>query len=286
MVHRPTILVFDSGLGGLSVFEQAVLARPDAHFVYVADDAVFPYGRLSEDDLVARVNGVMERVIDYYAPDCVIIACNTASTLVLPHLRARYPHLPFVGTVPAIKPAAERSHTGVISVLATPGTVVRDYTKALVRDHAAHCAVTLVGANQLASLAEHILRGQKTNERAIAQEIAQEIAPCFVHSATGAKTDVVVLACTHYPLILDQLRLAAPWPVEWIDSASAIARRMVHLLKDRFGPPMLLHSTPSRPETLYPAMFTRGQPVDAALAAVLARYHCQAGEENLFPHNS
>src|SRR3712207_9456570 len=102
----PTILVFDSGLGGLTVFSKVLTARPDARFVYAADDAGFPYGRLSEPVLVARVLSVMERLIGLHAPELVVIACNTASTLVLPHLRQRFP-IPFVGTVPAIKPAAK-----------------------------------------------------------------------------------------------------------------------------------------------------------------------------------
>src|SRR5690606_22983067 len=107
----PTILVFDSGLGGLTVFSEVLKARPDARYVYAADDAGFPYGRLSEDALVARVVGVMERLIDLHDPALVVIACNTASTLVLPHLRARF-SVPFVGTVPAIKPAARMTRTG------------------------------------------------------------------------------------------------------------------------------------------------------------------------------
>ena len=120
----PTILVFDSGLGGLTVFAPVAAARPDARFIYAADDAAFPYGRLAPDDLIARILAVMERLVAAWSPDLVVVACNTASTLVLPHLRARFA-IPFVGTVPAIKPAAERSRSRMFSVLATPGTVAR-----------------------------------------------------------------------------------------------------------------------------------------------------------------
>src|SRR3712207_3885222 len=127
----PTILVFDSGLGGLTVFSEVLKARPDARFVYAADDAGFPYGRLAEEALVARVLSVMERLMAVHRPDIVVVACNTASTLVLPHLRQRF-SVPFVGTVPAIKPAAQATRTGHISVLATPGTVARDYTRDLI----------------------------------------------------------------------------------------------------------------------------------------------------------
>jgi glutamate racemase len=230
MIRAPKVLVFDSGLGGLTVFREVALLRPDAEFIYVADDAVFPYGRLTEAALVARVADIMARLVTAVAPDVIIIACNTASTLVLPNLRALYPEIPFVGTVPAIKPAASRSHSHMISVLATPGTVARDYTHDLVRTYAAHCDVTLVGSNRLAGLAEDFLRGAAPSDA----EILTEIETCFV-DAGGKRTDCVVLACTHYPLLLAQFERVAPWSVEWIDPASAIARRADHVLTEVLG---------------------------------------------------
>jgi glutamate racemase len=220
----PTILVFDSGLGGLTVHRELAKARPDARFVYCADDAAFPYGDLSEDHLVARVVAVMERLIAAWRPDCVVIACNTASTLVLPHLRARF-DLPFVGTVPAIKPACEMSESRMVSVLATPGTVARDYTRALIARFGGGCAVTLVGSARLAALAEATMRGAAPDM----DTIAAEIAPCFV--ADGERrTDTVALACTHYPLLADAFRRLAPWLVHWLDPAPAIARRVTQIL--------------------------------------------------------
>jgi glutamate racemase len=217
-------LVFDSGLGGLTVLAEIRLRRPDVEIVYVADDAAFPYGRLSEAELVARVGTVMARVIPDHRPDIVVIACSTASTLALPRLRSAYPQ-PFVGVVPAIKPAAQASRSGLISVPATRGTVTRDYTHALLRDHAANCQVTLVGSAALAPIAERAIRG----ESVVDLEIAREIEPCFVESG-GKRTDHVVLACTHFPLLLDALRRLSPWPVTFIDPAPAIARRLDSLL--------------------------------------------------------
>ena len=108
MATAPTILVFDSGLGGLTVFREVKAARPDARFVYLADDAGFPYGDLIEENLVERVTGVLGRAIADTKPDLVVVACNTASTLALTQLRARF-SVPFVGTVPAIKPACAQS---------------------------------------------------------------------------------------------------------------------------------------------------------------------------------
>lgn len=221
MSSRPTILVFDSGLGGLTVFAEVAKRRPDAHYVYAADDAAFPYGRLSEAALVARVEEVMARLIARFSPDVVVIACNTASTLVLPALRARWPDLPFVGTVPAVKPAAAASRSGLISVLATPGTVARDYTRALIDTYASHRKVTLIGATRLAGLAEAHMRGEAVADA----DILAEIRPCFVRDH-GARTDHVVLACTHYPLLLQAFERLAPWPVTWVDPAPAIARRV------------------------------------------------------------
>ena len=221
MTRRPRILVFDSGLGGLTVFAQIVRLRPDADYVYCADDAGFPYGSWKEADLVRRVVGVMETLIARHAPDIVVIACNTASTLVLPPLRARFA-LPVVGTVPAIKPAAERSLSRLVSVLATPGTVKRDYTYDLIAKYGGDCAFTLVGSHKLAALAERAMAGGEVSDGAIFAEIE----PCFVKAEDGRRTDSIVLACTHYPLLLERLRALAPWPVEWIDPAPAIARRV------------------------------------------------------------
>lgn len=255
MSTPPTILVFDSGLGGLTVLREIVKARPDAHYVYVADDAFFPYGHHGEDEIVARVVPLIGELIARHAPDLVVIACNTASTLVMSHLRERY-KVPFVGTVPAIKPACARSRTRRVSVLGTRGTVKREYTRALIRDFAQGCDVTLVGSGELASLAEAALSGIEVGDAAISAELA----PCFVADRDDpqARTDTVVLACTHYPLLMDRLVALAPWQVDWIDPAPAIARRVVDLLgppgteADTTGAEMIF--TSGRPHTLSQAL--------------------------------
>jgi glutamate racemase len=256
----PRVLIFDSGLGGLTVLAQVRKARPDAALIYAADDAAFPYAALGESELVSRVASVMERLVALHAPDLVVIACSTASTLVLGPLRARFPTLPFVGTVPAIKPAAAASKSGLISVLATTGTVARDYTQALVREYAGDREVTLVGSRHLARLAEDWMRGLPVDEA----EIAREIAPCFVENQ-GRRTDFVVLACPHYPLLLDQMTRLAPWPVDYIDPAPAIARRVDALLgpPDRASPYGFASG---------PAIFTSGAAPEGALRAALRKF--------------
>lgn len=248
------ILIFDSGLGGLTVHAHVRRARPDAHVLYLADDAVFPYGRLGEGALVTRVLDVVLPAAAQFRPDIVVVACNTASTLVLPHLRARLSQ-PVVGTVPAIKPAAETSRSGLFSVLATPGTVARDYTRGLINSFAAGCTVTLVGCPNLAPLAEAHLRGEAVADAAVLAEIA----PAFV--ATGeSRTDTIVLACTHYPLLMARFEALAPWPVAWIDPAPAIARRVVQLIGA--SPAGAVPGTGT-------ARFTAARPLPAALAAAL-----------------
>jgi glutamate racemase len=228
----PTILVFDTGLGGLTVLREVVRARDDARYLYVADDAFFPYGPRGEEEVIARLVPLMGELIAAHHPDLVVIACNTASTLVMPHLRDRY-SVPFVGTVPAIKPACAASQTKRVSVLGTKGTVAREYTKGLIRDFAQGCEVTLVGSGELASLAETALNGGMVSDHAILDELK----PCFVggDEDAGGRTDTIVLACTHYPLLLDRLNQLAPWPVNWIDPAPAIARRVTSLLPETRG---------------------------------------------------
>jgi glutamate racemase len=265
----PSILVFDSGVGGLTVYRAIRDGLPAAHFVYVADDAAFPYGRLNETALVARVMSVFEWLMPIHQPDAIVIACNTASTLVLPHLRARY-GVPVVGTVPAIKTGAEQSRTGVFSVLATPGTISRDYTRRLITEFASGKHVELVGSATLAALAEQVLRGEPVDRKALAAEIA----PCFVE-VDGRRTDMIVLGCTHYPLLIEALREVSIWPVEWIDPAPAIAKRVVSLLGAEGRNASIGHA-------LFPAIFTSGRFVPRELALALARFGLGADPDRSF----
>jgi glutamate racemase len=256
MASAPTILVFDSGIGGLTVFREVAKARPDARYVYVADDAFFPYAGHGEAELVARVGDLMAELIVCHRPDIVVIACNTASTLVLPHLRARFA-VPFVGTVPAIKPACASTRSKRVTVLGTQATVRREYTHALIRDFANGSEVALVGSSKLAGFAEAELAGCPVADH----HIAREVAPCFLDKGSR-RTDTVVLACTHYPLLLERFERLAPWPVNFIDPAPAIARRVVELS----GPPTNDAAVPAR------AVFTSGRPASQRLGAALARF--------------
>ncbi len=221
---RPVIVIFDSGVGGLTVHAEIAKLLPSARYVYIADDAAFPYGRLTAEACKDRVVAVIGAAVATFRPDIAVIACNTASTVALPTLRAAFA-LPFVGTVPAVKPAAALSATRTISILGTPGTVAREYTHDLIIQHAADCRISLVGAPGLAALAEAHLRGEVVSDA----DVLAQIEPCFREKG-GLRTDVVALACTHYPLLLDVYRRVAPWEVAWIDPAPAIARRVQSLV--------------------------------------------------------
>ncbi len=258
MAARPTILVFDSGLGGLTVYREIAATRPDADVIYLADDAAFPYGALAEPDLIARLLALFDEAIAVHKPDLVVIACNTASTIALPDLRKKFA-VAFVGTVPAIKPACAASRTRRVAVLGTEATVKREYTRALIREHGQGCDVDLVGSKQLAAYAEAELQGRPVTDTALLAEIG----PCFRDD--GNRTDTVVLACTHYPLLIARLEQIAPWPVNFIDPAPAIARRVAHLLKDV---PAIAAKGTTR------AIFTSG----TAPVAVLVRFGIRADE--------
>jgi glutamate racemase len=250
-LSRPPILIFDSGVGGLTVLREARVLMPARRFVYVADDAGFPYGDWEERALADRIVGLFGKLLEEHRPRVAVIACNTASTVVLSDLRAAFPDTPFVGTVPAIKPAAERTRSGLVSVLGTPGTVARQYTRDLIASWATKCHVRLVGSSQLAALAETYMRDGFVDEEAVRTEIA----PCFIEM-DGRRTDIVVLACTHYPFLVNRMRKTAPWPVDWIDPSEAIARRALSLL-----PAEERDLSPDEGQDI--AIFTSGRPDDA-----------------------
>jgi len=219
-----TAIVFDSGVGGLSVFDCIAAALPGLRLLYVADNAYFPYGTKEEAALVTRVRDLLAGLTERLHPDLIVVACNTASTVALPALRDALA-VPIVGTVPAIKPAAQASITRVIGLLGTPGTVRRQYTQALIDEFAPDCTVLRYGSAELVELAERKLRGESIAPAAIERALAG-----LIDQPGGERMDTVVLACTHFPLLADELAAGAPRPLRWIDSGAAIARRVAALL--------------------------------------------------------
>lgn len=256
----PRLLMFDSGLGGLTVLRAMRATVPEAAILYVADDARFPYSALSDDELPGRVCDVLAGPAAEFQPDVIVNACNTASTASLPALRATFTQ-PVVGTVPAVKPAAQLSLSGLVSVLGTSATVRRDYTRTLIQEFGQGKAFNLVGSSRLAGLAEAAMSGNSVPDEAIRAELD----PCFVET-DGRRTDVVVLACTHYPLLLDRFERLAPWPVAWLDPAPAIARRTANVLAELgFAVGVGFAREPGR------MVFTSGK-APPALAPLLERY--------------
>lgn len=211
------MLIMDSGLGGLSVVRALRAAQPELSLTYLADTAGFPYGSRSAEAITQRASALIARVIDSHAPGCIVLACNTLSTLCLDALRAQF-DVPFVGTVPAVKVAATRAKR--FTLLATPNTADSAYSKKLIADFAGDAVVDRYGAPKLAAMAEAHLLGSALDMNALQAEIS----PAF-HDDDRGRTKAMVLGCTHYPLILDALKKAALWDVEWIDSSDAIARR-------------------------------------------------------------
>jgi glutamate racemase len=248
------ILFFDSGVGGLSVVAPTRALLPTAPFVYAADSAGFPYGTKSESEIAARVPALLGRLVERYGPRLVVIACNTASTIALSVVRAAF-DVPVVGTVPAIKPAALLSKTRVISVLGTDATVRQPYVDRLSAEFANDCAVIRHGSAGLVALAEAKLRGKPVDPFLIAAEVA----PLF----SGQGVDTVVLACTHFPLLLDELVAACPTGVNFVDGSAGIARRVVHLTNGQEWPPVA-------PPGI--AVFTRLDPGVRALVPTLAAH--------------
>ena len=261
MDDRP-LLWFDSGVGGLSVLAATQALLPQAPLVYVADSAGFPYGTKSEFEIAARVPALLGRLAERYDPRLIVIACNTASTIALGSVRAAL-DVPIVGTVPAIKPAAEISETRVIGVLGTDATVRQPYVDDLAARFAGDCVVLRHGSAALVELAEAKLHGEK---RPIADYRAA-IAGLFDQPG-GERIDVVVNACTHFPLVGDELAEAAPHPVRFVDGAPGIARRVAYLTEGQDWPETPLHR----------AVFTRFGDAERHLAPALARYGINRAE--------
>ena len=218
------ILVFDSGMGGLTVAREIMALAPQVAVSYAADSGFFPYGDKSDDALRARIPRVAKALCNAAQPDVFVIACNTASTLALEDVRAAL-SIPVIGTVPAIKPAAARSQTGTIGLLATPGTVRRAYTAQLIADFASEARVIMHGSVDLVRLAER----QAAGEAVSLEAFRAALMPLF-EAEGGGGIDTIVLACTHFPLIRGELAAVLPRPVTFIDSGEAIARQTLRVL--------------------------------------------------------
>ncbi|MGP1395330.1 MAG: glutamate racemase [Inquilinaceae bacterium] len=235
-----TVLIADSGVGGLSVLAEVAARLPGADLIYAADNAFFPYGIKPDGVLIPHVAGLLEDLAARYRPDLVVMACNTASTAALDAVREVLA-VPVVGTVPAIKPAAAVSQSRTIGLLGTPATVRQPYTQRLIDSFAADCTVIRHGSRDLVELAEAKLRGAPPDPAAL-----RRVLDGMFEQVGGANIDTVVLACTHFPLLRSELAAIAPRPIQWVDSGAAIAARVAFLLDGTGADAVPPTSRPSR----------------------------------------
>lgn len=253
--QAPKILMFDSGVGGLSVMQEVYKANKQALFYYLFDHECFPYGNKSEVFLKKRVSNLLQSLCSKLKPDLIVIACNTASTIVLPTLREIFT-IPIVGVVPAIKPAAKISKKHNICLLATQGTVHRSYTDFLINEFASDCKVLKIGSQELVRLAEEqLIKNSQGSVTTNAIDSANAASSCaslddyerdkrerlkkilepILHLDEANKPDVVVLGCTHFPLVKDDIGKVLGPNMKLIDSGEAVARRVKSLLADKIG---------------------------------------------------
>ncbi len=222
----PHIALLDSGVGGASLLVHLRDKIPQAQYIYGFDNGGFPYGERSEEEIIERQLSVAQKLSDAHPLDLIVVACNTASTLVLPHFRQKFTSL-VVGVVPAIKVAAKQSLSGSIGLLATPATVHRPYTNQLIRDFANSCQVTKVGSVALVEEAEKKYRREMVD----LEVIAKELTPLFLNSSI----DTVVLGCTHFSHLIDEFKQVAPRQIHWLDPNPFITNRVVSLVEERCG---------------------------------------------------
>ncbi|GKX57060.1 glutamate racemase [Leminorella grimontii] len=220
----PTALVFDSGVGGLSVYREIRQLMPDLSTIYAFDNAGFPYGEKDESTIAQRVVAMVEAICQRHAIDIIVVACNTASVVALSALRERL-SIPIVGVVPAVKPAAKLTRNGIVGLLATNVTVNRPYTHDLIAQFAQDCRIELMGASRLVEMAEEKLHGHDVS----LEELKGILSP-WLNAAVPP--DTVVLGCTHFPLLKEELAQVLPEGVVMIDSGAAIARRVKSLLDE------------------------------------------------------
>lgn len=214
------ILVFDSGIGGLTILDEIRQALPNESYIYLFDNARLPYGELGEQELISGCVSLITDFVQKQSVSMVVIACNTASTLILPSLRAVL-NIPVVGVVPAIKPAALLSRNKHIGLLATPGTIKRAYTHELIDQFARGCSVELYASSELVMLAEQKAAGEPVTQ----QELAQILRP--IHQS---KLDTLVLGCTHFPILKQEMQEYLGDRVSLLDSGKAVAARVLTLI--------------------------------------------------------
>ncbi|MDN3490489.1 glutamate racemase [Pseudoalteromonas sp. APC 3694] len=217
------IMVFDSGIGGTTVLEHIQQSIPHAQYSYFMDNVLLPYGAQSQQTIINRLCGLIQFIKDESLNvDLIVIACNTASTSALSSVR-QITDIPIVGVVPAIKPAAQLTQSKHIGLLATPATVSSPYTDALIKEHASSITTSLYSSVELVTLAETLFFTQHLDLDKLHTELNR--------LNINKDIDVLVLGCTHFPILAKPISDYFNTQVQLLDSGAAIAKRVSYLLK-------------------------------------------------------
>lgn len=220
--------IFDSGAGGLSVFKEIRKILPDHHYIYYSDSAHCPYGEKTRDYIITRARTITDFLIDKGA-EIIVVACNTATAAAISTLRKEYPHIPFIGMEPAVKPAAMQTRTGIIGVLATSGTLKAEKYIGTKDRFAPDAEVVEHTGDGFVELVE---QGCISGEEA-ENTVRKSIAPLI-----EAGADTIVLGCTHYPFLTEVIKKVAEeikpgHSINIIDPAPAVARHLLTVMAER-----------------------------------------------------
>jgi glutamate racemase len=219
------ILFIDSGIGGIPYCSHFQKRNPDTYIVYLADRLHFPYGKWEKPDLAKILKGLVEQLVKVIEPKIVVLACNTATIAALAELRECFPYLPFVGTVPAIKPAALASKTGKIGVLGTELTIKQPYIRELASQFG-NGEIHGIAAPELVEFVESRFNSASPDEK-------RNLASGYLNRFRAEGVDTLVLGCTHFLFLLDEFQKEAAPDIAVFDSVTGISKRIESLLEDQ-----------------------------------------------------
>jgi glutamate racemase len=225
MDNRP-VLFLDSGIGGLPYFKRISDCYNDEQFIYAADRKNFPYGQKDKKTLIDLLERLIFQLVEIYDPKIIVIACNTASVSALDSLRNRFPRIPFIGTVPAVRPAVEKTQTGIIGVLGTSRTIQDPYIHNLAKTYRSDVVIKGIAAPELVDFVEHQFLSATLEEK-------QKIVSKYLDDFRIAGADGVVLGCTHFLFLLDEFRKAAASDLIIYDSIDGVFHQFSAILREQ-----------------------------------------------------
>lgn len=214
------VVIFDSGVGGLSIARELRSLLPNLDIKSISDPEFFPYGNKTGKSILNRVLSLIPNICETEKPDALVLACNTATTIALSEVRKKV-SIPIVGVVPPIKPAAEKSRSKIIGILATEATISREYTERLINKYARNVKVIRIGSQRLVELAENYINYSYLDLKTLEDEVQGFL--------KIPDLDCVALACTHFSHFKKELAWISGPSIQWIDPSEAIARRVLKI---------------------------------------------------------